>query len=148
MDTIAPSEIIHVGQIDIQFRVEAAQTRGAFTMFEYRIPARARVPIPHSHEAFDETVYGLDGVTAATIDGRKVSIERGDVVFIPRGIVHHIENLGDADARGLSVVTPGVLGPGYFREVAAVLRGGGPPNLALIAEVMRRHGLRPVPPAV
>jgi quercetin dioxygenase-like cupin family protein len=116
-------------------------------MFEYRIPPRARVPIPHSHETFDETVYGLDGVTAATVGGRKVSIERGDVLFIPRGIVHHIENLGDAAARGLSVVTPGVLGPDYFREVAAVLSAGGPPNLALIAEVMRRHGLRPVPPA-
>jgi quercetin dioxygenase-like cupin family protein len=147
VDTIDPSEIIHVGQIDIQFRVQAAQSGGAFTMFEYRIPVRARVPVPHSHETFDETVYGLDGVTAAMIDGRTVSIARGDVVFIPRGIVHHIENLGDVDARGLSVVTPGLLGPGYFSEVAAVLRSGGPPDVARIAEIMRRHGLRPVPPA-
>jgi len=42
-------------------------------------------------------------------------------------------------------VTPGLLGPEYFREIAAVLAGaaGGPPDLAAIGEVMRRHGLTP-----
>jgi hypothetical protein len=41
-----------------------------------------------------------------------------------------------------------VLGPDYFREVAAVFAdsGGGPPDLARIGEVMRRHGLTPAPP--
>jgi hypothetical protein len=39
-------------------------------------------------------------------------------------------------------------GPGYyFREVAAILDAvaGGPPDLAAIATVMRRHGLTPAP---
>jgi hypothetical protein len=44
-------------------------------------------------------------------------------------------------------VTPGILGPDYFRELAALVEGaaGGPPDLAAIAEVMRRHGLTPAP---
>jgi hypothetical protein len=61
--------------------------------------------------------------------------------------VHHFDNGHDVDARALAIVTPGVLGPDFFREVAAVLDAadGGPPDLAAIAEVMRRHGLTPAP---
>ena len=42
-------------------------------------------------------------------------------------------------------MTPGVLGPDYFREAAAILdaAGGGPPDFGEIATVMRRHGLTP-----
>lgn len=143
MDTTIPSDVIHVGQIAIRFRLQASQTGGNFTMFEYVIPVDARVPIPHSHEAFDETLYGLDGVTSVTLDGRRVVVGRGDVLFIPRGSVHQVENLGIVDARGLSVITPGLLGPEFFREVADVLKVGGPPNHQLIAAIMRRHGLCP-----
>lgn len=144
MNTSLPSDVIRVGQIEIRYRLEAAQTAGHFTMFEYLIPANARVPVAHSHEAFDETIYGLDGTTSVTLDGRKVLVERGDVLLIPRGSVHLLENLAAVDARGLSVITPGLLGPEYFREMADVLNAGGPPNLERVAAVMRRHGLRPV----
>jgi len=47
----------------------------------------------------------------------------------------------------LAVVTPGVLSPDYFRELAALVgaAAGGPPNMTAIAAVMRRHGLTPAP---
>ena len=144
MNAALPSDVIRVGQIQIRFRLEAAQTGGHFTMFEYLIPANARVPVAHSHEAFDETIYGLDGATAVTLESRKVLVERGEVLFIPRGSVHLIENLAGVDARGLSVITPGLLGSEFFREVAGVLNAGGPPNIERIVAVMQRHGLRPV----
>ena len=49
------------------------------------------------------------------------------------------------DATFLAIATPGVFGPAYFREIGAVVAaaGGGPPDLAAIGEVMRRHGLTP-----
>ena len=49
------------------------------------------------------------------------------------------------DAKALAVVTPGILGPDYFREIAAVLdaAAGAPPDLDAIAAVMRSHGLTP-----
>jgi hypothetical protein len=67
------------------------------------------------------------------------------VLCIPRGAVHQFANLGELDAKALAIVTPGILVPDYFREVAAVLdaAAGGPPDLAAIAAVMRRHGLTP-----
>ena len=46
------------------------------------------------------------------------------------------------------IATPALLGPAYFREIGEVLgaSAGGPPDLAGIGEVMRRHGLTPAPP--
>jgi hypothetical protein len=59
--------------------------------------------------------------------------------------VHQFDNPHDADAKALAIVTPGILGPDYFRDVAAVLdaAAGGAPDLAAIAAVMRRHGITP-----
>ena len=116
-------------------------------MFEFLVPARARVPVPHSHEAFDETLYGLDGVTTWMLDGHQMRIGPADVLFIPRGRVHQFENLDTQDARVLSVITPALLGPEYFREIAEVVNPGGPLNVERIMTVMRRHGLRPASPA-
>jgi hypothetical protein len=46
-----------------------------------------------------------------------------------------------------TAVGAGILGPAYFREMAAVLKTAtdGPPDPAALAEVMRRHGLTPAP---
>jgi quercetin dioxygenase-like cupin family protein len=143
MDSTAANDVIRVGPIEVRFRLEAAQTAGSLTMFEFVVPARARVPVPHSHDAFDETVYGLNGVTTWMLDGQKVRVGPADVLFIPRGRVHQFENFEAQDARALSVIAPGLLGPEYFREIAEVVNPGGPPNVERIMEVMRRHGLRP-----
>jgi quercetin dioxygenase-like cupin family protein len=102
---MAASEVIHVGRIDVRFRLEAGQTAGNLTMFEFVVPARARVPIAHSHDSFDETVYGLSGFITWTLDGRTSRMGPADVLFIPRGHVHQFENLDAEDARALSVIT-------------------------------------------
>ena len=136
-------DVIRVGQIEIRFRLQGAQTGGNVAMFDYRIPVGARVPVAHSHEAFDETLYGLAGITDVTLDGRKTELGPDDVLFIPRGHVHQVENAGRADARGLSVLTPGLLGPGFFHEIAQILAAGGPPDVRRVEDVMRHHGMRP-----
>lgn len=101
----------HAGPIEVRFFLESPQTAGALTMFDFLVPAAARVPVPHSHEAFDEPIYGLTGTLTWTLDGRQVRIGPGDVLFIPRGHVHHFVNADGEDARQLSAITPGLLGP-------------------------------------
>jgi hypothetical protein len=44
------------------------------------------------------------------------------------------------------VLTP-ALGAAYFRELAALLSAGGPPDLAKVKDIMQRYGLVPVPGA-
>jgi quercetin dioxygenase-like cupin family protein len=138
-------EEIRVGGLAVRFLVEGDESAGAVAVFEFDVPAEAKVAAAHSHDAYDETVYGVDGVLTWTVEGTRHDVGPGDALFIPRGAVHQFANDHGDDARALAVVTPGILGPGYFREVAAVLdaAAGGPPDLAALGDVMRRHGLTP-----
>lgn len=141
------TEEIRLGQIAIRFLVEGSESRGSIAMFEFDVAAGAKVPVAHSHDAYEETIYGLEGVLTWTVEGRQVEVGRGDVLCIQRGAVHRFDNPHATDARCLAVVTPGVLGPEYFREIAAVVSAAksGPPHPAAIAAVMLRHGLTPAP---
>ncbi len=144
MSATSTREEIRIGPLAIRFLLEGEHSGGSVAMFEFDVPAKANVPVAHSHDAYEETLYGLEGVLTWTIDGEKRDVGPGDVLCIPRGVVHTFENEGDLDARQLAIVSPGVLGPEYFREIAAVA-AGGPPDPAAIGAVMRRHGLTPAP---
>jgi quercetin dioxygenase-like cupin family protein len=151
MDSASKASI-RVGEITIDFLVDADDSGGSVTVFECGIPAGAKVPVPHSHDGFDETIYGLEGQLTFTIDGIDHEIGVGDSVCIQRGQVHGFDNRATTTAKFLAIATPGVFGPAYFQDMGEVLAAsaGGPPDLAALAEVMRRHGLtpaRPVPAA-
>ena len=138
-------EEIKVGQMAIRFLVDGEQSGGAVAVFEFDVPAGAQVAAAHSHDGFEETIYGLEGTLTWTIEGKDTDVGPGEALYIPRGAVHHFDNRGELDTRALAVVTPGILGPDFFREVGAILdaAAGGPPDFAAIGEVMRRHGLTP-----
>jgi quercetin dioxygenase-like cupin family protein len=138
-------EVIQVGQLELRFFFDGAATGNALTMFEMTVPPGARVPGSHFHVEVDEAVYGLEGVLTYTVDGVKNEIGPGDRVFAPRGKVHHFVNNGPVAAKVLSTLTPGSIGPDYFRDIAAVVNAGGPPDPAKIAAVMARHGLVAAP---
>ncbi len=142
-----PSLPIRVGAFSVRFVLDAETSGGSATAFECDVPANAVMSAAHSHDGFEETNYGLAGVTTFTVDGELRELHPGEVVFIPRGAVHAFENRSDGDAKFLAVATPGVFGPNYFKEIAAVLSAaaGGLPDPAAIGEVMRRHGLTPAP---
>jgi quercetin dioxygenase-like cupin family protein len=149
MNQATAHETIRVGALAVRFLVEAGDSNGTAAVFECHVPAEARMPAPHSHEGFEETIYGLEGVTSWTIDGETVEIGPGDAVCVRRGQVHGLQNHGSVDATFLAIATPAVFGPAYFREIGAVLAAsaGGPPDLAALGPVMRRHGLTPVVPS-
>ena len=143
------NDTITVGALGVRFLVEAADSNGTASVFECYVPANSRMPAPHSHDGFEETIYGLEGATTWTIDGQTVEVGPGEAVCVQRGQIHGFQNHGDVDAKILCIATPAVFGPAYFREVGEVLAAsaGGPPDLAAVGEVMRRHGLTPVPPS-
>jgi quercetin dioxygenase-like cupin family protein len=137
-------EEIRVGDMAIRFLVEGAQSAGSVAVFEFDVPAGAKVAAAHSHDGYEETIYGLEGVLTWTIEGTPTDVGPGETICIPRGAVHHFDNALDVDAKALAIVTPGVLSPYYFREIAAVLDAAdGPPDLGALAAVLRRHGLTP-----
>jgi quercetin dioxygenase-like cupin family protein len=131
--------------VAIRFLLEGEQTAGSVAVFEFDVPAGAQVAAAHSHDGYEETIYGLAGVLTWTIEGTPIDVAPGEALCIPRGAVHRFDNLGEDDATALAIVTPGILGPDYFRDVAAILdaAAGGPPDFAAIGAVMLRHGLTP-----
>jgi quercetin dioxygenase-like cupin family protein len=139
------SEPIRIGAMTIRFLVEGAESNGTAAVFEVMIGAGANMPAPHSHDAYEETVYGVEGVSTWTVAGSATELAPGEALCIPRGTVHAFDNRGEVDAKLLAIVTPGILGPDYFREVAAIFGAGGPPDVAKIGGVMLRHGLTPAP---
>jgi quercetin dioxygenase-like cupin family protein len=143
----SPSEETRIGQLAIRFLLEGEASGGSVAVFEFDVPAGARVPIAHSHDGYEETIYGLEGMLTWTVDGEQTEVGPGEVLCIPRGVVHRFDNHQEVDAKMLAIVSPGILSPDYFREMAAVIKAatGGPPDPVALAEVMRRHGLTPAP---
>ena len=139
-------ERIEIGSIGVEFLVEAEDSGGSVTVFECSVPAGARVPAPHSHDAFDETVYVLEGTCTWTVDGEELELGAGQSACIRRGQVHAFDNRSDADMKFLAIASPGVFGPAYFRDMRDVIAAGGPPDIEALMGVMRRHGLTPAPP--
>lgn len=139
------NEVINFGSINLEFFHTKETTAGSLDMFRMTVEPRGRVPVPHYHESWDEAVYGLSGTLHFTVDGKTVPVGPGDTLFIKRGVVHGFNNVTEEPATCLSVLTPGVLGPGYFREIATLLSTGAP-DPQRIKEIMLRHGLVPAPP--
>ena len=140
-------ETITFGPLVVRFLLTGANSTGSVAMFELTVRGGQRLPAPaHSHDHYEETIYGLEGVLTWTVDGKAIDVAAGQALCIPRGAVHRFENLASQDAKVLCVITPAAIGPQYFREAFEVLRAaaGGPPDRAKLAEIMRRHGLTPV----
>ena len=140
------TETITIGGLTLEFLHSKDDTEGSLDAFRMTVQPGGRMPVPHFHESWDETVYGLDGTLTFTLDGQETALPPGASLFIRRGTVHGFSNPSGAPATCLSILTPGVLGPSYFRELA-VLVATGAPDPARVKEIMLRHRLIPVPDA-
>ena len=144
---INPSdEAIRLGPLMVRFLLTGENSTGTLAAFELMVPGAQRLAAPaHSHDHYEETIYGIEGVLTWTVDGKQIEVGPGQALCIPRGAVHRFDNNGTKDVKALCVITPAAIGPQYFREAAEVINAaaGGPPDRAKMAEIMRRHGLTP-----
>jgi quercetin dioxygenase-like cupin family protein len=141
-------EVIQLGPLAVRFLVTGDDARGSVAVFELRVPAAQRLAGPaHSHDHYEETIYGIEGVLTWTVDGQRIDVGPGQALCIPRGAVHRFDNGGSQDAKLLCAITPAAIGPQFFRESAAVINAaaGGPPDRVKMLEIMQRHGLTPAP---
>ena len=149
---INPSEeMLRLGPLGIRFLLTGADTNGSVSIFELSVPAGQKLQAPsHRNDAYEETLYGIKGVVTWTIDGKPFEVGPGQVVCIPRGAVHRFENLGTEDALQLTIITPPIMGPAYFRDVLELMKaaGSGPPDKDKMVAIFRRHGMTvAAPPA-
>jgi mannose-6-phosphate isomerase-like protein (cupin superfamily) len=134
---------IQIGKLSITFLQSRHQTHGAADLFEVIIPPHAHHNIPHLHRVSDETVLGMNGITTWIVGDRRTTLHPGQQLHIPHGTVHSCLNDQHTTARVICLLTPGLLGPEYFHEVAAAFRAEDPPNLAFVGTVMARYDVIP-----
>lgn len=134
--------IIRFAGLELDFLQDRHGTNGGVDLFTTAAQPGAGMPVPHHHEGWDETIYGLAGEVTWRIGGDAVVIGPGRSAFIPRGVVHDFANRSDAVARFLSILTPGVLGPEYFQETADLVNSGRA-NPETMKALLARHGLIP-----
>jgi quercetin dioxygenase-like cupin family protein len=142
---VNPSEeTIRIGPLGIRFLVTGEDSQGSVSVFEIRVPAGQTLAAPaHKNDAFEEILYGIQGVLTWTVDDTPIEVGPGQALCIPRGAVHRFDKFGNADVKQLAVISPAIMGPAYFREAAEVISAsaGGPPDRQKMMDVFRRHGM-------
>ena len=142
---VNPSEeAIKIGPIGIRFLITGEDSNSNMSVFEVLVPAGQKLAAPaHKNDAYEETLYGIEGVLTWTVDGKPIEVGPGQALCIPRGAVHRFDNLGNEDVKQLAIISPAIMGPAYFHEAAEVIgaAAGGPPDRAKMMEVFRRHGM-------
>jgi quercetin dioxygenase-like cupin family protein len=140
----ASEEVFAIGGLSVRFLLRGEDTNGSVSVFEFTVPAGHKLPAPtHKNDAYEETLYGISGVLTWTIDGKPFEVGPGQSVCIPRGAAHRFDNFGPEEAKQLTIITPPIMGPAYFREVVEVMKAsaGGPPDPTKMAEVFKRNGM-------
>jgi len=140
MDTIE----LNVGQLGIRYLVDGSQT-ASLGMFELTVPPASNVPPAHSHSNNEEIVYVLEGTLRYTVGSDTRDLTPGQSMQTPRGTVHAFSNPFGSVARALVLQSPDI-GAQYFKDVAAVINVGGPPDRGALVAVMSRYGLTPAAP--
>ena len=137
-------ETINIGPLSIRFLVTGEDSQGSASVFEFRVPIGQKLAAPaHKNDAYEEIVYGIDGVLTWTVNGTPIEVGPGQALCIPRGAIHRFDNLGSKDVQQLVVISPAIMGPAYFREAAELIHAaaGAPPDREKMMDVFRRHGM-------
>ena len=119
----ASEETIKIGPLGIRFLLTGDDSSGSVSVFEVLVPVGQKLAAPaHKNDAYEEVLYGIEGVLTWTVDGTPIEVGPGQPLCIPRGAVHRFDNLGNEDVKQLAA-------------------GDGPPDRAKMVDVFRRHGM-------
>jgi quercetin dioxygenase-like cupin family protein len=77
-------ETIRIGPLTVRFLLTADNSTGSIAAFELFVPAAQRLAAPaHSHDHYEETIYGIEGVLTWTVDGKPIDVGPGHALCIP-----------------------------------------------------------------
>jgi quercetin dioxygenase-like cupin family protein len=62
----------------------------------------------HYHPAREEIIYVVDGVAEQWVDREKRGLKKGEIAFIPKGVVHAIFNSSKKPMTFLAILSPSV----------------------------------------
>ena len=124
--------------LGITMKTDGASTHGAYSLFEYTIPAETSGPPPHLHTREDESFVCLAGKLDVTLGGREFVLGPGDYLFLPRDVVHTFRNPYRDESRVVSVVSPAGL-EAYYRALGEL--PPGPKDISMLQKIMAEFGI-------
>ena len=116
-----------------------------FAAMQMTIPAHFAGPIPHAHNAFDETIYVLRGRLLVAGDDKPQEAPVGSMFVAPRGQRHAFSNPHDTGAWVLGIWAQARPAIAFMRDVGAALSPDAPPDPDHLREICARHASRLLP---
>lgn len=112
-------------------KARAETTNGVLTVLE-NVVGIGQGPPRHLHLLEDELFYVLEGHLRIEAGDEVLDAPAGSLSFVPRGVPHIFQNVGDVPARLLVVFTPAGM-ERFFEGVAAL--PDGPPDPDALREI-------------
>lgn len=135
----------------VQFRALAADTNGAFSLFETRV-APQQGTMPHFQRNDEEGFLVLEGTFIFQIGDEQQQLGPGGFTYVRKGVTHAFFNPGPEVGRMLIITTPGGYHDQFFAEIgdpAPGLEGPiplDPPDVGRIIAASQRIGMEIIPP--
>ena len=128
---------------EFTFKATTSSTGGELLVMEALMPAGFGPPL-HVHHNEHEAFYVLEGRLEIVCGSNRFEAGAGAFAFLPSGVAHAFQAIGDTPARVLSIAVPGGL-EDFFREVGRPAeRNGLPPegplDVAALQRAATRHG--------
>ena len=130
---------------EIEFKARVEQTGGVVTAFE-SFPAPGEGPPLHIHQEDNEVIYFLDGEFRMKVDDVVRNAPAGSFVFIPKGVPHTWQSVGDVPGRLLVIFVPGTAGMEQFFERFAAHAAGDPSAAEAFVALGKAAGMMVVGP--
>ena len=132
-------------------KVTAEQTSGAYSLFEALIRPQDGTP-PHVQHREDECFYVLEGEFEFLMGEEVAGATPGTLLYVPRGTLHALKNIGEDAGRVLISQTPGGLHERFFEEIGEIAVDGEGPrarnfsDFATVAAIAAKYGIEMPPP--
>ena len=101
-------------------------TGGTFVLLEVTWPSREGPPL-HVHAREDEMWWVLEGDWRFRMNDQIHRVRAGSFAFVPRGVTHSFENVGETAARILVMFTPSGMDR-FFEQQSELAPGRGDPE--------------------
>jgi len=125
---------------EILFKLTTEQSGGAMAVGLATVPPGSRVP-RHVQEREDELFIIVEGAYRFWVDGEWTEVGPGALVFVPRGVPHTFEVVGNQAGRHWVLNAPGGFDR-FFARVAEVVAEPGAPDFARLAAINAEFGNR------
>lgn len=130
-----------LGFSKMSFKTSSSETAGGMFVMEHSNLMKGG-PYRHVHPAQDEWLYAMEGLFHVEIGERKLVLQPGDSVLMPRKVPHVWAQVGETPGRLLIVFTPAGRMEEFFRDF------GKTGKLPGDASTVKPYGLERVGPAL